>query len=65
MAEMYSHKELFGGWIRELLQVQDVQIVSSQKTGDCMYDAWFIRAGQSQIVVVVGRHLDSRSHSSS
>lgn len=52
MAEMDPHEELLAVDIRVLLQVENVQIVLGQHACHRVDDAWFIRTGQCQDMVL-------------
>jgi hypothetical protein len=67
MAEVDSHEEALGDRVRELLQVEDVEVLLGQESGDIVHDAGLVRAGQREDVVVdhllLGQGCESGSSS--
>lgn len=52
MAEVHSHEEALRDGVGELLQVEDVEVLLGQESGDIVHNARLVRAGQGEDVVV-------------
>jgi hypothetical protein len=52
MAKVHSHEEALRDGVGELLQIQDVEVLLGQESGDIVHDARLVRAGQGEDVVV-------------
>lgn len=49
--EVDAHEEALEDGVGELLQVEDVVAVGGEEGGNCVDDAWLVRARQSEDVV--------------
>lgn len=49
--EVHPHKEFFANWVRELLQIQNIVLLTGEDARHRVHNAWLIRAGQCEDLI--------------